>query len=253
MANQLKKLIRFLENISGNKADEEKMKQIFTLSNEARENILDIQELARHVPSPVTSMTAITNYLTLLVNAGLPSAVEYSKQVRNYVKEVVRRGLGGLNLPFGGKKEEKIRVVCLYPFNPTIIQWMQRKFGAVVVQDMLGYQIANPVNLTSEKTILEDLGKTVLDMPMARQSRGPMFFYFDDMIRIGKDYKADCYIFGGHVGCKHSWGGIRLLADMLKQETGLSTLVFETDVFDPRVGNPSEMKKKIKLFFESLQ
>ena len=117
----------------------------------------------------------------------------------------------------------------------------------------MGYQLARPVDLSSEETMFADLGKTVLDMPMGRQSRGPMEFYYDDMIRIGKEYKADCYIFGGHVGCKHSWGAIRLLNDMLKQETGLPTLIFETDVVDPRVGNTSNIKKKIKLFFEGLK
>lgn len=253
MANQLKNLLGFLERVSGNKTNEEKLKHIFSLSNEARENISEVQELVKHVPSPVTSISAINNYFVLLTNSGLPSAVEYSSKMKNYVKEVVKRGLGGINLAYGGKKEEKFRVVSLYPFNPSVIQWMERKYGAIVVQDMLGYQLAKPVDLTSEETIMRDLGKTVLDMPMGRQSRGPMYFYFDDMIRLGKEYKADCYIFGGHVGCKHSWGGIKLLTDVLKEETGLSTIVFETDVFDPRVGNPSAMKKKLKVFFDSLK
>lgn len=253
IANQLKKLINFLEKISGNEAEEEKMKHIFMLSNEARENILEIQELAKHVPSPITSLIPILNYAALLSSAGLPITVEHTKEIKDYVKEMVKRGLGGINLAYRGKKEEKFRVVSLYPFNPSIIEWIERKYEAVLVQDMLGFQLAKPVNLSSKESILEDLGKTVLDMPMARQSRGPMEFYFDDMIRIGKEYKADCYIFGGHVGCKHSWGGIKLLTDMIKEETGLQTLIFETDVFDPRVGNTAEIKKKIKLFFENLR
>lgn len=252
MTGQLKKLIGFLEKISGKKTEPEKMKQVLNLSNQAREYILEIHEYMKQVPSPVTSSAAIANYITLLSSAGLPSAVEYSKRLRDFAKEMVKRGLGALNLLSGGKKEEKIRVVCLYPFDPKIIQWMQRKFGAVLVQDMMGYQLAKPVDLSSEKTILEGLGKTMLDMPMARQSRGPMEFYYDDMIRIGKEYKADCFIFGGHVGCKHSWGGIRLLTDMLKEETGLPTIVFETDMVDPRVGSSPEIKRKIKYFFERI-
>ena len=88
--------------------------------------ILEVQELAKHVPSPVTSIAAINNYFVLLTSAGLPSAVEYSKRMKNYVSEVVKRGLGGINIAYGGKKEEKFRVVSLYPFNPSVIEWMEQ-------------------------------------------------------------------------------------------------------------------------------
>ena len=89
-------------------------------------------------------------------------------------------------------------------------------------------------------------------MPMGRQSRGPIEFYADDMIRIAKEYKADCVIYGGHVGCKHGWGGAQLVHDIVTEETGIPCLIFEVDSLDPRIVRTTDYKKKIKLFLEGI-
>ena len=104
----VEKAKRVMQKLSGNKSNEKKLKQIFKVSNEARENINEIQELTKHVPTPLTSITGINNYLVLLTSAGLPSAVEYSSRMKNFAAEVVKRGLGGINLAYGEKRKKNL-------------------------------------------------------------------------------------------------------------------------------------------------
>ncbi len=256
MAGQLKKLMGFLEKVSGKKADDEKLKSVLMESNKAREYILESYEYMKHKPCPLTSLTPLISYATLLTSAGLPVATEYCKMVRDFAKKAVKRGIGAIDLFSGGKKEEKIRIFWSYiPIfhDYLLFEWMEKKLGAQVIFDMLGYQIAKPVDLSSEEAMFADLGKTVLDTPMARQSRGPIEFYSDDAIRIVKEYKIDCMIYAGHVGCKHGWGGARMVHDLVKEETGVPSLLFEVDSMDPRVVRSREFKKKIRLFIEGQQ
>lgn len=130
--------------------------------------------------------------------------------------------------------------------------WMERKFGAVTVMDLMGYNLAQPVNLSSEDSIFEGLARTILDIPMGAQSRGPAEYYLDYLLHIVKKYKADCAIYGGHMGCKHSWGIASLLKEELYKRTGVPTLLFEVDTMDPRQVSSRDVRKKVKMFFNEM-
>jgi hypothetical protein len=67
-----------------------------------------------------------------------------------------------------------------------------------------------------------------------------------------KKYKADCAIYGGHMGCKHSWGIANLLKDELYKQTGIPTLLFEVDTMDPRKITSKVVREKVKTFFTEL-
>jgi len=116
----------------------------------------------------------------------------------------------------------------------------------------MGYNLAQPVDLSSEDSMFEGLAKTILDIPMGAQSRGPAEYYLDYLFNIVKKYKADCAIYGGHMGCKHSWGIANLLKDELYKQTGVPTLLFEVDTMDPRKISSKIVREKIKTFFTEL-
>ncbi|MFX1450818.1 MAG: 2-hydroxyacyl-CoA dehydratase subunit D [Promethearchaeota archaeon] len=253
---QYKKLAQWLEQQTGHKMELERLKKTMALSNQAREWILESTELMKTVPAPLPSLTAFTNYMVLLTSAGTERPLPYCKWTLDTAKERVKNKEGTINLR-GGKriKEEQIRIIWVYIpvfFDPFIFDWMERKFGAVVVMDMLGLQMARPVDTTSEESIYQDLGKVTLEMPMARQSRGPMEFYLDDIIWMIKEFKGDCCIWGGHVGCKHSWAVASLMAEEIKKATGIPTLTFEVDTMDGRIVDSKTIKTRLKTFLSTL-
>ncbi|MHA1377365.1 MAG: 2-hydroxyacyl-CoA dehydratase subunit D [Candidatus Helarchaeota archaeon] len=255
-AQQIKSMVGWLEKKTGHKMEFEKLKNAVDLSNKARELILESTELMKAVPAPMPSLTAFTNYMVLLTSAGTPSPLPYCEWTLNTAKERVKHKQGAINLRGKGRKEEKIRVLWVYIplfFDPFIFDWMERKYGAVIVMDMLGLQMARPVDTSSEQKIYEDLGKVTLEMPMARQSRGPMEFYLDDILMLIKEFKADCCIWGGHVGCKHSWAVAQLMMEEVKKATDIPFLTFEVDTMDGRVVDSKTIKNRLKVFFESMK
>lgn len=251
---QLKKMVQWLEKQTDRKMELKNLRKTLELSNQAREWILESTELMKAKPAPLPSLTAFTNYMVLLTTAGTESPLPYCKWTLETAKERVKNKQGALELRGKSKLEEKIRVIWVYIpifFDPFIFDWMERKYGAVVVMDMLGLQMARPVDLSSEESIYNDLGKVTIEMPMARQSRGPMEFYLDDILWLIKEFKGDCCIWGGHVGCKHSWAVASLMTEEIKKATGIPTLTFELDTMDGRVVDSKTIKDKLKTFFES--
>jgi benzoyl-CoA reductase/2-hydroxyglutaryl-CoA dehydratase subunit BcrC/BadD/HgdB len=248
LTKQIKNMVTWLEKQTNQELDQEKLKSVVELSNEAQENILEVNELMKAVPCPLPSLMPFNNYIVELTRAGKPECVEYAKHIRNQAAEKVKRKEGAI-------PNEKIRVVWLYThvfFTPDLFQWMAEKFGAVVVMDMLGYFITKTINTSSTEKIYEGLAEKVLDMPMARQCRGPAEYYIDDYIKMCKDYKADCAIFSGHMSCKHSWGLIKLLTESLRKELGISTLAFEVDTMDSRPVPRGNIQDRIEQFFTTI-
>ena len=251
-AAQIKNMIKFIEKNGKTKITFEKLKETVENSNKAREYTLEFLELLKHKPNPAPSMVPFTLYMTLMTSAGLPGqTIEYAKWCRDDAKQKIKDGIGAISANTKGKKEEKFRCFWVYIpifFDPMLFSWMESKFQITTVMDMMGYQQAQPIDTSTEETMLTDMSKTILEMPMARQSRGPMAYYLDDVVRIVKEYDVDFCIWGGHLGCKHSWAIASLMKRLIQEETGVPTLVFEVDTMDSRIVKSKEVKKLIKNF-----
>ena len=252
MAKQVKKMITFIEKQANTKITFEKLKEVVENSNKAREYTLEYLEIIKTKPNPSPSLVPFTLYMTLMTAAGTTGQViDYAKWCRDEYTKNAKEGIGAISQSTNGKKEEKYRCFWVYIpifFDPMIFSWMETKFQTSTVMDMLGYQMAQPIDTTSEQSIYEGMGKTILEMPMARQSRGPMEYYLDDIVQIVKDYSIDFCIWGGHLGCKHSWAIASMMKKLIQERTGVPTLVFEVDAMDSRIVKGREVRKKIKSF-----
>ncbi|MHA1129717.1 MAG: 2-hydroxyacyl-CoA dehydratase subunit D [Candidatus Helarchaeota archaeon] len=249
-ADQLKDVFPWAEKNWGLMYDYNKLKQVMEISNQAREYALEINELMKARPTPLPSMTTFSTYLTLTTAAGTQDAVDYLKWTRDKAADLVKRKTSSLQEMYG--LEEKFRVVWVYIpifYALTMYDWMERKFGAVIVQDLMGYHLGKPIDTSTEETIFKGLAKSILDIPMGAQSRGPAEYYLDYLLHLVKEYDADCAIFGGHMGCKHSWGIANLLKDELYKRAGVPMMLFEVDTMDPRQVSLKDVKAKLKTFF----
>ncbi|MHA1651303.1 MAG: 2-hydroxyacyl-CoA dehydratase subunit D [Candidatus Helarchaeota archaeon] len=252
-SEQLRGIFPWAEKNFGLKLDPERLHQVMELSNQAREYTLEINELMKAKPTPLPSMTTFTTYLTLTTAAGTQDAVDYCKWTRDKAADLVRRKTSSLQEMYG--LEEKFRVVWVYIpifWSLMLYDWMERKFGAVIVQDLMGYHLGKPIDVSNENTIFNGLARSILDIPMGAQSRGPAEYYLDYLLHLVKEYDADCAIFGGHMGCKHSWGIATLLKEELYKRAGVPMLVFEVDTMDPRQVSEKDIKQKLRTFFKEV-
>jgi benzoyl-CoA reductase/2-hydroxyglutaryl-CoA dehydratase subunit BcrC/BadD/HgdB len=252
-ANQLKSIVPWAEKNFNLTLDMDRLKHVIGLSNKAREAALEINEIMTAVPAPLPSMTTFTTYVSLATSAGTPQCAEYLEWTRDKAAAIVKRKTGAMQEVHG--KEEKFRVVWIYIpifWDFMMYDWMERKFGAVTVMDLMGYNLSQPIDTSSEESIFEGLSKVILSIPMGAQSRGPAEYYMDYLFHIVKKYKADCAIYGGHMGCKHSWGVANLLKEELYNQTGIPTLLFEVDTMDPRQVTSKVIRQKLRTFFQEV-
>jgi len=75
--------------------------------------------------------------------------------------------------------------------------------------------------------------------------------YIEDFMVLHERFKADCGIMAGHIACKHSWGGVGLFKEACKK-AGIPLLVFEFDMFDPRILTYRELQFELERFVNEI-
>ncbi|MCA9751354.1 MAG: benzoyl-CoA reductase subunit B, partial [Gemmatimonadetes bacterium] len=138
VVKQLKeKVIPKLEEISGRRYDEDRLREMLARSAQAEDDLVAVLESAKHRPSPIDAYFGGVYYIGPIFTAfrGTQDAVEYYRLLRSEVEERVRRKLGPVT-PDGEMKEEKFRIVVEGPPNWTDFRAFWKMFvdeGAVVV------------------------------------------------------------------------------------------------------------------------
>jgi len=72
---------------------------------------------------------------------------------------------------------------------------------------------------------------------MVKSIRGPYdapFMWRDDTLALAKIYKADFITYIGTMGCRNTWGMVKLLARDLEKQ-GFPALILYADAFDDRI------------------
>ena len=107
-------------------------------------------------------------------------------------------------------------------------------------------------DISDYDSIMRALAEKQILMPMNREVHGPIENFLEATIDLAKREKADCCIMTGHVACKSNWAAMKLIKDTVEEELGIPMLVFEVDLFDPRIINPDGVRDKLSDFSKRL-
>ncbi|MFC1924804.1 2-hydroxyacyl-CoA dehydratase subunit D [Chloroflexota bacterium] len=249
LTDEWKRLVSFLEEVTGKKLDVDKLRQVMEYSNIAHEYCLKLDEFRKLAPCPFTSLDMYMDGGVLIQFAGTPELVDYYKVRYDLTKERMakKEGTGA---------EEKFRVVWAYGvYVPDIgvFSWLEEKYGAVSINCMNFNWVVKPTeDLSTYDSMLRGLAEKTTLMPMNREVHGPMENFIDATVDLCKRYKADCAIVTGHVACKSNWAVMKLMKDKIEEECGIPMLVFEVDLFDTRLISVDGVKGKLEEFFETI-
>jgi benzoyl-CoA reductase/2-hydroxyglutaryl-CoA dehydratase subunit BcrC/BadD/HgdB len=251
ISSELMKLVSLLEDTTKHKLDIDRLKQAMEYSNQSHEYILKTSDLRQAVPSPYSSLEAISEYGLILSLAGTPQLPDYCKRRYEHTRDRVSRGEGHLT-----REQEKIRLVWIYGapvFDFGMFMWLEKEYGAVSVANMNNNFVMQPVDdISSYESILAGLAKKVTLLPMTRECGGPWENWLDATMDLIRRYKADAAVFAGHVACKSNWAVMKLVRDKLYDELGITTLVLEMDLFDPRITSSDSIKAQFDKFFTTV-
>ena len=87
---------------------------------------------------------------------------------------------------------------------------------------------------------------------MMKQSTEFYHSFIEDLLKLAKDYQADCFISTGHIGCKQFGSLFQVLRSALMEELGIPMLLVEFDTGDKRMTSIAHIKDKIKMFSQTL-
>ncbi|MHA2391483.1 MAG: 2-hydroxyacyl-CoA dehydratase subunit D [Promethearchaeota archaeon] len=230
MVTQTKELISWLEQKTDKKLNLENLQETMSKVNQARQYILEFNELLKTVPCPVNSQASFGNFLAMVGCGGTDDAVKSTKWLRDTAAENVKGGISGV-------PDEKIRIAWPYThifFDGELLTWIEETFQAVVVMDLLGFYQVLPHDVSTTEKCFESLAKGALDFSMIGTCRGPIEYYIEFLLDYVRDYKIDCVIMPMQFACKHAYSMARVSSEAVREEMDVPVYIFGCDPYDSR-------------------
>jgi benzoyl-CoA reductase subunit B len=256
MVRQLKEeVIPKMEKVSGNKLDEDKLKEILRNSAKAEELIVKIFESTKNRPSPIDAYFAGVYYIGP-INIGFrgtPEAVVYYQELYKEIQLRVKNGQGPIT-PEGEMKEEKFRLVVEGPPNWTSFREFWKLFydmGAVVVAS--SYTKVGGVYDLGFRHDPENPLETLAEYCMTCYTNLNLPQRIDLLEKCIRDYAADGYLTNSIKSCNSFSAGQLMMMRDLEERLEIPVGFIESDLVDPRYFSYSNIKNRLDSFFQMLE
>ncbi len=248
-ADQLKSGIINLGKIIGQEPDYKKLKEGIKIENQVLKIKLEIFEMLKARPSPISNFfNAVSAGLTMFI-AGTPENLIFYQEMLRIIKKRYKN-----KEHYGG--EEKIRSIWPYLitfFSIDLMEWLDRELGLSVLFDIFNYNFYDIINTKSDlDSIFYGMSKKAMGLPMVRQSTEFFGSFIEYCINFAKDFSADCFIYTQSIACKQFGSVPQLLREALKEEVGIPMLLIEFDAGDARMTSLKSFKEKINMFTQTL-
>lgn len=252
-ANELRQMVRFVEQHTGHRLDLDRLRQVCEESNRTYSLWQEYNELRRAVPCPhgweIGGPQAFA--VSQCFRAGDPRCTDWFTQLLECGEERVKAGRGANDY-----SPEKIRLLWFdimpYGWIQEFMPWLEQEWGAILVMDMFSNFPYTMIDTSSEETLFHDLAKrNLIDVPMIRQARGTAENFSGDIVRMVKDYKIDAVIWPGHMGHKDGAATAGIMRETCR-DLGVPFLHIGLDLFDKRYTSVDEVKHKVSQFFTGM-
>jgi benzoyl-CoA reductase/2-hydroxyglutaryl-CoA dehydratase subunit BcrC/BadD/HgdB len=246
--NEHKRLIAFLEEKTGTKLDYDRLKETVRLSYRLTELSLDIDRLARHVPCPLSAECFGGVLIALRLMPGTQEAVDFLTELRDEMQERVDKGIGAV-------ENERFRVIwsCFTPFwDPTLLDFMQKKYGAVSVGEVLANWRGSAQWMLDPDDPLGNLAYKTQLAPGNCQYASSQD-WAGNVVDQARRLKADGAIFNNNWGCKQASGLGRLVGDELMRQCKVPSVTLNVDVIDSTFVTRAEIESQLDSFFETIE
>ena len=240
LADQIKQMVQFISDHTGETLDEEKLKSAILKTNQAREILEKVYHLAKQIPSPANSKMLANFGIVMALLLGTDAAVDVSQ---TYYDEFVARVENGIS----GSNNEQIRLMWIQnriQFKNQLVEMLENEFNAVIVIDELNSITQDPIDPDDPYT---GLAKRAISIPF----NGEADRRIDHLKKLAKDYKIDGAINPCNWGCRQGTGSRGLITEGLK-EIGVPVLNLEVDCIDHRTFADGQIKTRMESFLEML-
>jgi benzoyl-CoA reductase/2-hydroxyglutaryl-CoA dehydratase subunit BcrC/BadD/HgdB len=240
---QFKELVSFLEQQTRQKFDQEKLKEVMNLSDEATRlawEITKLQTMTIPCPSGLEDAAYMLYPLDCLI--GTQESVDFFRAAKEELEARVAKGESAL-------PEEKYRLMLSgnLPYYALGVLSYPHKYGAIFVGDpLLTLTFSNPM-------IPLDL-----DRPLETLARKYMGYWLNLSFEKHVDWQdyfvRECNIDGivylTQRGCKIASSPLPYLKTIAEEKYGMPTLLMEMEQADPRDYSPVKVASQLDSFIE---
>jgi benzoyl-CoA reductase/2-hydroxyglutaryl-CoA dehydratase subunit BcrC/BadD/HgdB len=246
--NEYKRLIAWLEEQTGTKMDWDRLKETVKLSYRLTEIQLEIDDLVAHVPNPMSPECYSGPLLAIRLLPGTQKAVDYLTGLRDELQERVDAGIGAT-------ENERFRIMwsAFTPFfDPSLMAFMQEKYGAVSTTDMLSHWRGASKWMLDEDDPLGNLAyRTLLAPGNCQFSTGPDVA--EQLVGQAVKFKIDAAVFNNNWGCKTGAAYGLIVNRELLREAQVPSLVIHCDVLDHTFITRADIESQMDSFFEMVE
>lgn len=229
-------LIEFMESFAGG-MDEDRFREVFKTSEKTSRLLVEILNMMMAKPTPGSQREIGDLVFIAFFVLGSDYAYEFCHRAYQLIKDRVKKG--------EGVSDEKHRLLTfgIMPWHSLSLYEYCEKLGATF-----------PVNLYVNASVhLVDASK-----PFESMVRRSMHFtnatydMLDSVVRTARKADIDAALLLENTGCRITSMIIRPLADTLREELGVQSLILEAPQCDARAMPLERAKTQIEAFLESL-
>jgi benzoyl-CoA reductase subunit B len=250
VAAQLQELIALCEEVSGNKFDIDKLREVLSHANDMSRAWKRVLELNQSRPAVFNAVTDGTVYLGMSNGfRGTAAGSAYFKRVVEEMEYKSAHGLGTLH-------DEKYRLIFVgvpcYPifrrFNEMFAEWGGAFVSSTYLWFASGgtnlgyeYELSNPLDSLAEGVLIS-----------VRHAMDSMFFQDQTLIDMVEPFKVDGVVYHPIKSCRTVSTGLADNRRRLLEHCDVGSLFIESDMMDKRVVSEAQLKNRIDAFFEGL-
>ncbi|HPV41140.1 MAG TPA: 2-hydroxyacyl-CoA dehydratase family protein [Spirochaetota bacterium] len=247
-AGELKRMIAWLEENTPGRMDWERLRQICEERNRMAEKEIELWEMISARPAPMAAEPVYLGHLWAFnADPGNPAATRFFHRIADMTRRNLESGVRAV-------PNERFRAVL---WNPPLLhfselfRWAEEAYGITLVIDSMTYNSQPLIDTSTPDTMLRDLGKIIMQGPMARHTRGPAENYIDDIFRIYHRFNLDMVWVAGHIGCKNTMALNQMLREACR-EKGVPLLIIEYDLSDQRICSHEGIIRQIDHFMQNV-
>jgi benzoyl-CoA reductase/2-hydroxyglutaryl-CoA dehydratase subunit BcrC/BadD/HgdB len=260
LERQLNDFLRFLEETTGRKADEERFVEFMKLAHQARGLWTKVLEFCRNIPAPLNFKSQLSLMMPAVSLKGTKEAVDFYGMLLDELEDRVKKGIVAV-------PQEKARLLwdnIPMWYYMQIFNYVEQKGAVVVVSPYVQGFGADPLAYADisdqgkallawqEPSTLEEALREVAKEYLRSALRHNLPAKVIQFSQIVKDYSVDGCLIHSNAGCKNLSCARPDLVRKVEEDTGVPTLMFQASNADPQDFNEEETLAKVDRFIDEL-
>ncbi|MBW2527670.1 MAG: 2-hydroxyacyl-CoA dehydratase [Deltaproteobacteria bacterium] len=240
LARQLEEMAAFVTAHTGQPLDSERLAAAIEQTNRTRAALVEMNELASHVPTPARRRDLVNLGIVMALFLGTETGTRIAETYRDEFRRKIEEGDAGV-------PGERVRLMWLQnriQFKHPLELMLAEAHHAAVVIDEFNDVPWEPIDPADPFT---SLARRTLSNGLC----GGVERRITTLQRLARDYRAHGAINPCHWGCRQGTGARGLVEEGLR-EVGIPVLNLELDCVDPRNFGEGQLRTRLQAFIEML-